>query len=82
MVIAITANNLKQSIDMLWMFASQNKETGRAVQHARTLKIIYLSPALMSVHPAVFPIPEFELERRDLSSTPPSLIRRDRKSVV
>ena len=66
LVILVTANTLKQSTDMLWMFASQNKKTSRAVQHARTLEIKYLSP-VMALDPGHFRIPEPE---------PPSLIRR------
>ena len=68
-------NTLKRSIDMLWTFASQNKETSRAVQHARTLKIKCLSP-IMAMDPEFFPIPESEPESQDLSPGPPSLMRR------
>ena len=65
---------------MLWTFASQNKETSRAVQHSRTLKIIYLSP-VMGLHPelsrSLQPEPEsHESESQGLSSNRPSLIRR------
>ena len=60
---------------MIWMFASQNKKTSRAVQHARTLKIKSLSP-IMAMDREFFPIPEPEPEDQDLSSSRPSLIRR------
>ena len=58
---------------MLWTFASGNKETSRAVQHARTLKIKYLSPNLKL---RVFGIPEPEPESQDLSPSPPIVTRR------
>ena len=77
LVIAVTNNTLKQSIDMLRTFASQNEKTSRAVQLARTLKIKYLSP-MMALDPERFPMPQpDEPETQDTSpTTPPSLIRR------
>ena len=77
LVIAVTNNTLKQSIDMLRTFASQNENASRAVQHARTLEIKYLSPT-MSLDPQLFPIPQPD-EPESLNSFPtsrPSLIRR------
>ena len=57
------------------MFALQNEKTNRAVQHARTLKIKYLSS--MTVDPELFPNPlPDEPESQDLSLILPSLIRR------
>ena len=75
LVILVTVNTLKQSLDMLRTFASQNKKTSRAVQHARTLKIKYLSP-IMALGPEHIRIPEPEPESQDLSPGRPSLIRR------
>ena len=72
LVIVVMYNNLKQSLDMLRTFASQNKTTSRAVQHARTLKIKLLSP-LMAMDSKFF---EPEPESHDLSPGPPSLTRR------
>jgi hypothetical protein len=72
---------------MLWTFASQNKETSRAVQHARTLKIKYLSPVMgLHVHPDLSrflqPEPEIpEPESRDRSHSPLSFIRRLASSI-
>ena len=60
---------------MLWTFASQNKKTSRAVQHARTLKIKYLS-LIMAMDPELFPISEPEPEIQDLFPSPPTPIRR------
>ena len=71
LVIAVTNDTLKQSVDMLSAFASQSEKTNKAVQHARTLKIEYLSP-LMTL--------ESEIdgpESQDPPSTrPPALMRR------
>ena len=75
LVIVVMYNNLKQSLDMLRMFASQNKKTSRAVQHARTLKIKLLSP-MMAIDSEYYPTPEPEPESHDLSPSPPSLTRR------
>jgi hypothetical protein len=44
LVISFTLNTMKRSVNLLEMFASRKAETSRAVQHARTLKIKYLSP--------------------------------------
>ena len=61
---------------MLRMFASQNEKTSRAVQHARTLKIKYLSP-MMALDPEFFPVPQPDgPESQEPSPSPPSLIRR------
>ena len=71
LVIAVTKNTLKHSLDMLCTFASQNEKTSRAVQHARTLKIKYLSPTTR------FPIPQHdEPESQDPSPSSSTLIRR------
>ena len=71
LVIALTNNTLKQSLDMLCMFALQNRRTSRAVQHARILKIKYLSPTTR------FPISQHdELESQDPSPSSPSLLLR------
>ena len=79
LVILVTSNTLRQSIVMLWTFASQDKEASTAVQHARTLKIKYLSP-IMAIDPERFRIPQYEPESHeldsDLSPNPPSLKRR------
>jgi hypothetical protein len=69
LVISVTFRTLKQSLDMLRTFASQNVETSKAVQHARTLKIRYLSPAT-SYDLEVFRIPQSEPESEDLSPSP------------
>ena len=59
---------------MLRMFASQNKKTSRAVQHARTLNIKYLSP-MITLDPKRFQIPQpDELESQDSSSSLSNLI--------
>ena len=62
---------------MLSTFASRSKKTSRAVQHARTLKIKYLSP-WMNLERELFLIPlHDEPESQDLSPTRPlSLMRR------
>ena len=74
LVIAVTNNTLKRSIDMLRMFASQNKKTSRAVQHARTLNIKYLSP-MITLDPKRFQMPQpDELESQDSSSSLSNLI--------
>ena len=71
LVIAVTDNSLKQSLDMLCTFALQNGRTSRAVQHARTLKIKYLSPTTR------FPISQHdEPESQDPSPSSPSLLHR------
>ena len=71
LVIAVTKNTLKHSLDMLCTFASQNEKTSRAVQHARTLKIKYLSPTTR------FPIPQHdEPESQDPSPSSSTLICR------
>ena len=62
LVILVTTYTLKQSTDMLWTFASQNKKASRAVQHARTLKIKYLSP-FFALDPDYLRIPEPEPPR-------------------
>ena len=75
LVILVTVNTLKQSLDVLWTFASQNKKASKAVRLARTLKIKYLSP-IMVLDPKIFPNSLPEPESQDLSSSSPSLIRR------
>ena len=77
LVIIVSINTLKQSIDMLCTFASQCENASRAVQHARTLKIKYLSP-MTALDPQHFPIPQPDgPESQDLSPTSSSsLIRR------
>ena len=76
LVILVTDNTLEQSLDMLRTFGSRSEETSKAVQHARTLKIEYLSP-MLALPSEFFPIPQpCKPERRDSSPTPPSLIRR------
>ena len=71
LVIAVTNNTLKQSLDMLCTFALQNRRTSRAVQHARTLKIKYLSPTMR------FPISEHdEPESQGPSFSSPSILLR------
>jgi len=75
LVIAVTNNTLKQSIDMLCAFASQDENASSAVQHARTLKIKYLSPETM-LDPELFPIPQpDEPESQDPSPSSSSLTR-------
>ena len=77
LVILVTVNTLMQSIDMLSAFASRNNETSRAVQHARALKIKYLSP-IMALDPELFSIPQSEeAESQDpFPTNPPRLICR------
>ena len=78
LVILVLFNTLKPSLDMLRTFASQNKETSRAVQHARTLKIKCLS-TIMAIDTERFPMSMHEPKSQDLLilfPRPPSLIRR------
>ena len=60
---------------MLWMFASRNEKTSRAVRHARTLKIRRISAK--NFHWEFLPILQHdEPESQDPSPSSPSLIRR------
>jgi hypothetical protein len=80
LIISVTENTLERSLDMLSTFASQKRETSRAVQHARTLKIKCLSPDLGFVPHLVGlsqPVVEMpEPESQELSPRHPSLKRR------
>jgi hypothetical protein len=75
LVISVTMINLKQSLDMLSMFASRNWETSRAVQHAQTLKIKFLSPSL-PVNPEKPELGRISQQSHNLSHSPPTLKRR------
>ena len=84
LVIAVTNNTLKQSADMLRMFALLSEKTTRAVQHARTLKIKYLSP-MWTLEPEPFPISisQFdEPESQDTSPTSPLSLMRCLASAI
>ena len=74
LVILVTLNTLRQSLDMLWTFASRSKKTNKAVQHARTLKIKYLSP-IMALDPELFPIPQSKPESQELFPSPSIICR-------
>ena len=75
LVILVSFNTLKQSIDMFYRFALQNEKVSRAVQLARTLKIKYLS-SIIELGPEFFQIPQHEPENYDLPSSPSTLINR------
>ena len=72
LVILVSFNTLKQSIDMFYRFALQNEKVSRAVQLARTIKIKYLS-SIIELGGEFFQIPQREPENYDLPSSPSTL---------
>jgi len=71
LVILVTFDTLQPSLDMLLTFASQDKITSRAIQHARTLRIKFLSPDT-SVRGTRQSRVQLERQSQDLSPSFPS----------
>ena len=82
LVILVTFHTLPQSLDMLWTFASQSRAASRAIQHARTLKIKYLSP-VMILDPELVRVPQHESESRPMPPTSsPRILKRRLASAI